>query len=273
MCIAKICLAKRGENMHEFHQPRKSMGRHSYHIQTYDNVNHTFHLHKGHEIVYVMDGKAICSVNGKTKVIEKGEFVLFFSNEIHSIKSIGEVKIWIGVFSEDFICEFSKFQKGKSGVDFSFRCSDNVLQYLSDHLIKEEVSDVYVTKSCLYALCSEYLRQISLEECDSKQMLLMEKIVKYIDKNYKRSISLATLAESLDYEYYYFSKLFNRLFSMPFNDYLNIYRFNEACRMLVESDMPIATIAQESGFQSIRSFNNSFKKLAGVSPCEYRGLR
>lgn len=100
----------------------------------------------------------------------------------------------------------------------------------------------------------------------------MENIVEYIDQNYKSTISLATLAEHLGYEYSYFSKIFYKLFSMHFNDYINIYRFNEACTMLIESEMSITDISHESGFQSTRSFNNTFKKLAGVSPSEYRKL-
>ena len=243
----------------------------SYSFDIYNSPNHALHFHKNYEIIYVIKGKALCNVNGKNKMIEADEFAFCFPNEIHSIKSIGEAKIWLGEFSADLIKEFAKCQKGKTGTDFCFRCSDPILKYLKEYLIKEEaLDDAFLIKSCLYALCSEYLRQISLEESDSKQLSLMRSVLEYIDKSYKRNISLADLAESLGYDYFYFSKMFGKLFSMSFNEYLNIYRFNEACRMLTESDMTITSIAKESGFQSIRSFNNTFKKLAGVSPCEYR---
>ena len=98
----------------------------------------------------------------------------------------------------------------------------------------------------------------------------MGAVVEYMEKNYKNPISLATLAESLGYEYCYFSKIFNRLFSMRFNDYLNIYRFNEACAMLTDGNLSITEISYESGFQSVRSFNNTFKRLSGVSPGKWR---
>ena len=57
---------------------------------------------------------------------------------------------------------------------------------------------------------------------------------------------------------------------MSFNDYVNTYRFNTASEMLITTDASITEIAYESGFQSIRSFNNTFKKLSGLSPSEYR---
>lgn len=253
-----------------FHQPHNSIGNHSYNIRIYDSINYDLHFHKNYEVIYMIGGKAICSVNNKTKIIEQGDFALCLSNEIHSIKSIGQAKIWIGVFSEDFIHEFTKHHKGKTGIDFSFKCPKSLMSYLSENLIKEKLSDVFVIKSCLYALCGEYLKQIPLEESNRKQDLIMANIVEYIDQNYKSAISLASLAESLGYEYCYFSKIFNRLFSMSFNDYINIYRFNEACTMLTESDLSITDISYESGFQSIRSFNNTFKRLSGVSPSEWR---
>lgn len=256
--------------MSVFHQPHNSMGNHSYNVYIYNRVNYELHFHKNYEIIYIMRGKAICTVNKTSKTLKEGDFAFCLSNEIHSIKSIGNSKVWIGVFSQDFIHEFAKFQKGKRGTDFSFRCSKPTMKFLSENLIKKDLGDVFMIKSCLYVLCSEYFNQIKLEESNDKQASLIQYIVEYVDKNYKNPISLATLAESLGYEYCYFSKIFNKLFSMNFNDYINIYRISEACTMLIKSDMSVTEVAYASGFQSIRSFNNSFKKITNVSPSEYR---
>ena len=256
--------------MYIFHQPQNSIGNHSYNVTVYDNVNFGLHFHKNYEVIYVIDGKAICCVNGKTKIIEQGEFALCLSNEIHSIKSLGESRVWIGVFSVDFINEFAKHQSGKSGVDFAFRCSAHTTQYLLKNLIQENPTDIFVIKSCLYALCSEYLKQISLEKAVEKTSSVMGSIVEYVESNYKNPITLTTISQSLGYDYYYFSKIFSRLFSMNFNEYLNIYRFNEACALLIGSDLSITEVSYESGFQSVRSFNNTFKRYTGVSPSEWR---
>ncbi len=253
-----------------FHQPENSIGNHSYNAYFYDEIDFGFHFHKNFEIIYVISGNAICSVNNQKKIIEQGEFVLCLPNEVHSIKSIDNAKVWVGVFSEDFIHEFAKHIKGKRGADFSFRCSESVMRYLAENFIKEELSDIFAIKSCLYALCGEYLRQIPLVENIEKQSSIMPCVIDYVENNYKKPISLATLAESLGYDYCYFSRIFNRFFSMSFSDYLNIYRFNEARNMLTETDISITAIAYESGFQSVRSFNNTFKKLSGISPSEWR---
>lgn len=253
-----------------FHQMQNSVGNYAYNVRIYDDFVCGLHFHKNHEVIYVMEGEAVCSVNGRTKTLCQGDFAFCLSNEIHSIRSNGEGKIWIGVFSEDFIYAFKEYANGKTGSDFSFRCSDSVMQLLSKHLIREEISDVFLIKSCLYALCSEYLRQVTLHKSEGKHASLMGKIVEYIEKNYKKDLSLSDIAEYFGYEYVYFSRIFNRIFSMSFNDYLNVYRFNEACAMLLKTEMTVTKISEECGFKSIRSFNHVFKKLADVSPREYR---
>lgn len=253
-----------------FHQPHNSMGNHAYNVFVYDDVDYNLHFHKNYEFIYVMEGQITCCVNNRSQRVSEGEFALCLSNEIHSVKTNGHSRVWIGVFSEDFIREFKKFQKGKTGVDFKFRCEKSVHEYLMRHLVQLQLRDVFMIKSCLYALCGEYLRQIPLKEIDDKQAAIMSDVIAFVEDNYKRAVSLKSLADALGYEYCYFSKMFNRLFSMSFNDYLNTYRFNEACNMLTETEATVTDIAYESGFQSIRSFNHTFKRLAGVSPSEYR---
>jgi len=253
-----------------FHQPYNSMGNHSYNVVIYQNIDCNLHFHKNYELIYVIEGKANCSINNKTEIIREGDFAFCLSNELHSIKSIGESKIWVGVFSGDFISEFEKYQKNKKGERFVFRCPEKLMRYLEENLIKKELSDVFTIKSCLYALCGEYLKQIALSEKREKQAEVMSDIINYIEKNYKDRPSLSELSKNLGYEYCYFSKIFNRMFSMTFKEYLNVYRFNEACAMLASTDIPITEVAHESGFGSIRSFNNTFKKLSGLSPSEYK---
>lgn len=253
-----------------FHQPSNSIGNHSFNVFIYNEIDFDLHFHKNYELIYMIEGTAICSVCHKSKILTKGDFAFCLSNEVHSINSIGCAKIWIGVFSEDFIHEFRKCQIGKTGSDFVFRCNKDLMAYLQKNLIRTDLSDVFMIKSCLYAVCSEYLNKISLKENKSKKAALMVRIIEYIEKNYKSELTLASVAGSLGYDYCYFSKIFNNLFSMNFNDYLHLYRFNEASRLLTTTDMPIIDISFASGFQSLRSFNHIFKKISGISPSEYR---
>ena len=256
--------------MRIFHQTHNSQGNYNYNIYIYDDINYTHHFHRNLEITYVMQGKAVCSVNDRQQIVEEGEFAICLSNEIHSVRTLEDSRIWIGVFSEDFVHEFKKRLGNRTGTDFKFRCSGSVHRFVTENLIKEKVEDVLLIKSCLYAICHEYLAQITLTERDSRRGVLMADIVEYIESNYKKPITLKDISAELGYDYCYLSKAFNKLFSMPFSSYLNTFRTDHALQLLAATNLSVTEIALESGFQSIRSFNNVFKAHTGMTPVEYR---
>lgn len=58
-----------------------------------------------------------------------------------------------------------------------------------------------------------------------------------------------------------------------FYDFLNNYRVQEAARHLadpVEQKLPILTVAMDSGFHSLSSFNKAFKDTYQLTPTAYR---
>ena len=253
-----------------FHQPHNSQSNYNYNIFIYDNVHYTHHFHKNYEIAYVLKGKALYSVGGRLQTLCEGDFALCLSNEIHSVKTLDNSKIWIGVFSEDFVHEFKKRIEGKTGTDFKFRCSEQINRFLLDNLICSKNEDILLLKSCLYALTSEYLKQIPLTARDDRRGSLMSEIAAYIAENYRKNISLKTLSTHLGYDYCYLSKAFNDMFSMSFTDYLSAFRIDHALSLLTNTSLTVTEIAFESGFQSIRSFNNVFKNQTGITPAEFR---
>ena len=65
LCLVSSMLHETGHLafMYIFHQPNNSIGNHSYNVNVYDDVNFDLHFHKNYEVIYVISGKAICSVN------------------------------------------------------------------------------------------------------------------------------------------------------------------------------------------------------------------
>ena len=253
-----------------FHQTHNSQGNYNYNVYIYDSVNYTHHFHRNYEIAYVISGNVLFSVNDRQETLSEGDFAFCLSNEIHSVRSLEGARVWIGVFSEDFVHEFKKRIGNRTGESFKFRCSDSVQRFLADNLIRVDLDNILMIKSCLYALCSEYLDKVRLTDRDSRRGVLMADIVEYIEENFKKPITLKDISARLGYDYCYLSKSFNRLFSMPFNDYINTIRIDCAAELLSSTSMSVTAIAMESGFQSIRSFNNVFKKQTGMTPAEFR---
>lgn len=253
-----------------FHQVWNSVGDHSYNAVFYENIFWDYHFHKNYELIYVIHGEVECTISDKTSILHANDFAICLSNEIHRYHSIGESKTWVCVFSEDFVHSFDKVMQGKVGTDYRFRCSPPVTAYLKDCLITDKPLNLLRLKSCLYAVCDEYLSQIELVDRREHHLGLMNDISDYVANHYQKKITLSQIAEELGYNYCYLSKAFHKLFRMSFSNYVNTYRFNKVCELLIETDLPITDIAIESGFQSIRNFNEIFSQMAGMPPGTYR---
>jgi len=253
-----------------FHQPQNSKGNYSYNANIFDDVEFLPHFHRNFELIYVVSGQVQCTAGEKTAILPAGMFAMILSNEIHSLKTVGRSRCWVGVFSGDFVNSFAKKTQGKSSSDFVFLCEKSITDFLKVHLIHEQQPSVYLLKSCLYAVCNEYEKKIQLYTRTDKSGVLMQTIVDYISENYKNPISLYRMAENLGYNYHYLSKSFHRIFSMPFTVFLNSYRLEVALALLLETDKDVAEIALESGFQSVRNFNVFFKSHIGTTPKKYR---
>lgn len=254
-----------------FHQPANSVGNYAYNAYIYDNVFYRPHFHKNFEIIYVISGEVNCTAGDKIGVIKAGQFAIILSNHVHSLQSVGNSVCWVGVFSGDYVRAFEKKIKDKTGSSFIFDCDNQTLSFLQYHLISESPPSIYLLKACLYALCDQYLKSTDLLPQTQKSGLMMRRVTDYISSNYQSKITLAHLAKELGYNYHYMSRCFARIFDMPFTEFLNSYRLDAALEMLIETDKDITDIALESGFQSIRNFNNFFKAHIGTTPAKYRG--
>ena len=67
-----------------------------------------------------------------------------------------------------------------------------------------------------------------------------------------------------------FSRFFRHEVGKPFTEYINDARCSAASIQLLQSDKPIAVIADECGFPTLSHFNRQFRLRVGVTPREFR---
>jgi AraC-like DNA-binding protein len=101
-------------------------------------------------------------------------------------------------------------------------------------------------------------------------------ILDYISKNelYKdHNITLVKFAKNLSLTPHVVSQVINEQLSCNFNDFINSYRVEEAKKMLSNTGMKnitVASIAYDSGFNTLSAFNTAFKKFTGLTPSQFR---
>ncbi|TDQ24026.1 AraC family transcriptional regulator [Tenacibaculum caenipelagi] len=114
----------------------------------------------------------------------------------------------------------------------------------------------------------------SLTEQDRNQY--MEQILDYMEKEKPYldfDINQSELASKLSMNKHHLSEVLNLCFDKNFYQFINLYRVNEAQKIIKDptySDYKILAIAYEAGFKSKTSFNRVFKNHTGLTPSEYR---
>ena len=108
---------------------------------------------------------------------------------------------------------------------------------------------------------------------DSGNMQMDEIITKalsYIEANFNKSPSLAEIAEHVKLSPIYFHNKFMNTTGITPHNYLLNRQITEAKRLLLETQLPVCTVAEMCGFSSQSYFNYTFKKLVGLPPLKYK---
>jgi AraC-like DNA-binding protein len=81
---------------------------------------------------------------------------------------------------------------------------------------------------------------------------------------------LATLARRIGVSRSAFAARFNQLVGQTPMQYLTFWRMQLARKLLTETRLGTAAIAERVGYQSEAAFSKAFKKVVGIGPGAYR---
>ena len=248
------------------------------------------HWHDEVEIIYIKKGRGRVTLDFTSLYVEAGDIIIVSPGQLHAIGPAEHsmeyeniifapemlMSVTQDTLSEEF---FTPFMSGK--ITFNHIISKDSPNYnnISGCLnradkIGENFPRGYklAIKGVLYEFFYELYQVCSLEAPDksNKNIDRIKDIVKYIETNYDKPISIAEIAGVTGFSESHFMKFFKTIMGTSFVDYLNDYRLSMASRMLVSSDDNIIDIAAHCGYDNLSYFNRIFKKKYGITPSAYR---
>lgn len=151
----------------------------------------------------------------------------------------------------------------------SAMATDNVsydnINFLNNLSKIETVNDLY---DILEMICMQLP-----EKVQNKPHEPVEKIIEFIEQSFFESnFTVQSVAERFGMSPSTFSRYFKNEVGMTVTDYITKLQIKKAKSLLVESDIPIAAIAAQTGQFDTSSFIRKFKKTTGVTPGEFRRL-
>ena len=249
------------------------------------------HWHGEIEIMYVCRGGIGVTVDGEKLRLSEGQAAFIGSAEIHSLdeNDDGTLLLVIEVGYKLLGSGFSLFTGMTFGervaaLDRYPRLAGIVREIISlcsagqPENKREKVAAEFRLRSLLFAMSAEILLSVRTRELGERSrkirddMLSMQQALDYIDKNYSEQIDVVRAAEMSGYEKTRFCQLFKRAVGVSFHKYLNDRRIEAAKELLTGSELPIQTIAKDTGFPEPKTFSRVFRASENMTPSEYRQL-
>lgn len=255
------------------------------------------HWHHYNEIlVYPSDSTArrhpIILVDQTQYEMKPGDVLLIWSSEMHSVESNIDSALMGIQFPPSLLTDLPEF----ASFSHLFRTyhllspDDPEVGSLADFIqqkmrqiteINREKRHFYGVESiiCLYELFMHFgthlqntlmPQDIMDRQGNTKTIDKINSACRYIADNCEKDLSLDGVAEMVGFSSCYFSRVFKQTTQRSFVEYLTLQRLKRAQSLLSDSDNPITTVAMESGFKSISTFNRVFQRYKGCSPSEFK---
>lgn len=240
-----------------------------------------------------------CFSGGKTesepRVVTEHEWVLFLSDggktkidnktyEIHA----GDMRILkpgqtvnTTKFGDVLVLHFTILDNRKSALiealpsiihfeklDLKIYC-DLFDRMLVEYVDSSEVSCLLL-KSRFYDLLAFVIKSAAKSNSDKKDSAYIEKAIGYINKNYAKPLTLATISAFVNLHPNYFHKIFKASLGITPREYLAKIRLINAKNYLLSTMLSVEEISLKCGFDSASYFIKLFKKEYSVTPALYR---
>lgn len=253
------------------------------------------HHHDFVEFSFVLQGKAIENINGKSYEMTPGTARILPSNQIHGIEidPRDPLHLYCCMFDFYLLLEStyddqlakSILQAGDTlpyytkleGSDFEEMhrlCKKIRRECTATHLGKNsairaallDILLVYVRSFANHDLTEPSFPTETSDQTDWN-------IIHFVNKYFFQRLTIKDLSERFGVSSSYISKLFKRQLNTYFVDYLHALRIRRAKSLLLSTDMHIYEVSVESGFDSFRTFSRLFKQSTQLTPSDFRNAR
>lgn len=242
-----------------------------------------YHFHDHWEILIVIDGAIIHTINGKTYSMKIGDACFLKPADAHyfTFESENNVKTLTfsikneymqqlcSMYGDDFYDELSgsdKFLTERLSAEFITSIMPTILSIQANTLDAE--SRLFQTKIILNRIVNKFIfSEYNLKEQNPNWF---NSFLTMLNNPRLDFNNVAALAKYTPYSYSRLSRIFKKHTGYTIIEYISSVKINIAKDAFLYTDKTISEIAQEMGFLSISHFNRTFKKFMDMSPSEFR---
>jgi AraC-like DNA-binding protein/quercetin dioxygenase-like cupin family protein len=247
-----------------------------------------YHYHPEYEIVCVLAGGGTRHVGNHFSNYENGDLVLLgpnlphagFGLNAHGLHEEIVIQIKEHVLEDAFLQRpemaivTSLLEKSKYGVSFNGETRTHITKTMK-RLLKLPPFDKFIELlRILHTMATseeyELLNPTSaLSNLTRKNNGRLQDILAYVEKHYNEDIDIKKAASIANLSVPSFCNYFKKLMSFTYTDFINQYRIQRACMMMMQ-EKTIAQVSFDCGFNNVAYFNKVFKTIMHKTPSQYK---
>ena len=259
------------------------------HVDTVDKNAAFWHFHPELELIYINKGQGKTHIGNHLSYFNNSQLILIGSNLPHNgftdrLTANGTettVQFKSNFLGDDFLnvpemgAIVSLFDRAKQGIRFKVETKkiigpkiDKLLEHNGLKRVLKFLDILnYLAITDDYSLLNADGFAFVSEPQDSAKIDI---IFKYINRNFQSHITLDEIADKVSMTVPAFCRYFKKATGKTFTELVNEYRVVHATKLLNESQMSIADVCFECGFNNFSHFNKQFNELTGKSASNYR---
>lgn len=228
------------------------------------------HFHRSIEMLYITAG-ALEGEVGEEKIRVTADDIVFVNNFcVHAFRPVPEYEKYVFIvsarYADDFENLFTTHALPAVLADKEF--NRTLRPILKSMLLENEEMPPLVVKGYVNVILGRLLAHYgSIPSPRDAHMGQIADILSYIDRHYAEPITLTSLAEKFGYNKYYFSRMFNSRIGDSLSGYVNNVRLQHVLSEAKKDERrSIATLAYDSGFDSLTTFYRTFSRVYPGTP-------
>lgn len=154
--------------------------------------------------------------------------------------------------------------EGGLSPSISYDLNDYYMQQMENAERLNELSALQNT------MLDDYMERVRQAKADNGISKTIQNCCDYISVHISDRLSTKDLADLTGYTEYYFSRKFKQEMGCGIREYITKEKIERAKILLSSTNMSILEISIELSFSSRSYFSDTFQKICGMSPAEYR---
>jgi AraC-like DNA-binding protein len=245
------------------------------------------HVHSFYEICYVFCGEGEFRIDDQRLRVGPGDLFIARPDERHEIISAQEAPLGIYFWSYTLVPAtplkptdlnrlFDAFASGKQSICHEQYRIARVLESLTSEIAAQGIGFAAIIEGLVKQLLIETARAateiapIAPPLSRAHHDTVTQTIVRYLQDNYRQTLSLKEIAAQVHLSERHMSRLFKAATSLSIKQYVIQLKMDTAKQLLLNQDMSVSDIAYEVGYHDVRHFSTAFRHYTGVSPTHYR---